>query len=454
MASPASQNRTGALVIAGVVVPLLVLAAAIGFTQYQLRDILRAQIARRDATLLDGLLRQQLRESGDETAADPLSAVLETTRLPQLPGVRSVIVYSPSGSFVHAWPLTAATVALDPALRLEAERDRSSARFHPERMLSDEFLTARDSDSRTESLLEILVAVPDPLNTGVAGFARFLLDGSGMAREYDRLDQSLRRQAAIAFGLAGLATAGVLGLAFRKLNRANERLRRANQELTLAAKTSAMGAVASHLIHGLKNPLAGLQTLLRDPALGSDPTGGLNDATQLARRMRLMIDDVARVLREDSGFAGYEVEAADVFSVLMQRVQPGATTRGQRIESRFELPLILSNRDANLTLLILENLVHNALQASSDQSVLTVALTGDRESAVFSVIDRAGGLPEHVRERLFTPVISTKPGGTGIGLALSRQLARHMGADLRLVRTGPEGTEFALILPLPRPANG
>jgi hypothetical protein len=114
MSSPASQNRTGALVIAGVVVPLLVLAAAIGFTQYQLRDILRAQIARRDATLLDGLLRQQLRESGDETAADPLSAVLETTRLPQLPGVRSVIVYSPSGSFVHAWPLTAASVALDP----------------------------------------------------------------------------------------------------------------------------------------------------------------------------------------------------------------------------------------------------------------------------------------------------------------------------------------------------
>jgi C4-dicarboxylate-specific signal transduction histidine kinase len=148
-----------------------------------------------------------------------------------------------------------------------------------------------------------------------------------MAREYDRLDRSLRRQAAIAFGLAGLATAGVSGLAFRKLNRANERLRRANQELTLAAKTSAMGAVASHLIHGLKNPLAGLQTLLRDPALGSDPTGGLNDATQLARRMRLMIDDVARVLREDSGFAGYEVEAADVFSVLMQRVQPGANPR-------------------------------------------------------------------------------------------------------------------------------
>ena len=117
---PTPQQRGGWWITAGVVGPLLLLAAAIGITELRLRDALRTQIARRDATLLAGLLRQQLRESGDESAADPLTAILETTRLPQLPGVRSVILYSPAGSFVHGWPLTVASVPL------ETKRTRSS----------------------------------------------------------------------------------------------------------------------------------------------------------------------------------------------------------------------------------------------------------------------------------------------------------------------------------------
>ena len=51
-----------------------------------------------------------------------------------------------------------------------------------------------------------------------------------------------------------------------------------------------------------------------------------------------------------------------------------------------------------------------------------------------------------VRTRLFTPTLSTKADGTGLGLALSRQLARILGADLELERTGPSGSVFALRL--------
>ena len=65
----------------------------------------------------------------------------------------------------------------------------------------------------------------------------------------------------------------------------------------------------------------------------------------------------------------------------------------------------------------------------------------------FSVTDQGPGLPAAVQAALFTPVTSTKAGGTGIGLALSGQLARHLGAELGLVRTGADGTEFCLRLP-------
>lgn len=450
---PVSAGWSAPWIGAALLVPLLLLAVAIGLTQLQLREVVRSQIARRDATLLAGLLKQQLRDTGDESTTDPLSAVLETTRLPQLPGVRSVIVYSPAGEFLHAWPLIAASVPLDPDLRQEASVGNAAARFYPARPLALEFISSMGNDSQAEPLLEVLVTVPDPLKAGAAGFARFLLDGSGMAIEFAQLDATLRRQAAWTFSLAGIASTAVLGLAFRQLSRANERLRRANQELTLAGKTSAVGAVASHLIHGLKNPLSGLQSLLRNPEDSADPGSDRTDAAALTRRMRGMIDDVARVLREDSGFAGYEVEAADLFTVLHQRLQPEALQHQQRLEFQSNHPLTLPNRDANLVLLILENLGHNALQAAPPGSALQVALSGTESAAIFSVIDSGPGLPMDIQERLFSPVISTKPGGTGIGLALSRQLARHMGADLRLVKTGSAGTEFALLLPLPRPTS-
>ena len=448
-----SPNRSSAVLVAGLVVPLFLLAAAIGFTQQQLRRELQAQIARRDATLLEGLLRQQLRESGDETAGDPLSAVLETTRLPQLPGVRSVIVYSPEGRFVHAWPLNAAAVPLDPVLRSEAAAGRPASRFHPAARLEVEFDNSTSAPSNPQPLLEVVVVVPDPLKTGFAGFARFLLDGSGLATEYARLEKSLWHQGGIAFGVAGSAMTMALALAFQRLNRANQRLERANHELTLAAKTSAVGAVASHLIHGLKNPLAGRQLLLRDPAKAGGGADDWNDAAAITRRMKGMIDDVARVLREDSGFADYEIGGEELLAVLAKRLGPGAVERHLKIETRTTFSLKLPNRDANLALLILENLASNAVQAAPAHSTIRIGLSGDSKQATFTVSDSGAGLPESVRESLFSPVISTKPGGSGIGLALSRQLARHIGADLHLVRTGNTGTEFALTLPLGAPTD-
>jgi signal transduction histidine kinase len=64
------------------------------------------------------------------------------------------------------------------------------------------------------------------------------------------------------------------------------------------------------------------------------------------------------------------------------------------------------------------------------------------------VADNGAGIPEKVRERLFQPFAgSVRSGGTGLGLVISRELARAHGGDLSLVRTGPEGTTFRVEIP-------
>ncbi|MND02800.1 Sensor protein FixL [compost metagenome] len=61
--------------------------------------------------------------------------------------------------------------------------------------------------------------------------------------------------------------------------------------------------------------------------------------------------------------------------------------------------------------------------------------------------DEGGGIPDAILPRLFEPGVTTRPEGTGLGLAISQLLARHLGGDLALVRTGPSGTLFRFTLP-------
>ncbi len=66
---------------------------------------------------------------------------------------------------------------------------------------------------------------------------------------------------------------------------------------------------------------------------------------------------------------------------------------------------------------------------------------------VMEVQDEGTGVPPGIAARLFTPCSSTKQGGSGIGLAISHQLARHLGAELDLKQSSPQGCIFRLVLP-------
>ena len=63
------------------------------------------------------------------------------------------------------------------------------------------------------------------------------------------------------------------------------------------------------------------------------------------------------------------------------------------------------------------------------------------------IADDGPGVPDRVLPRLFQPFGGAGPGGTGLGLAVARDLARGHGGELELLRTGPEGTAFRLTLP-------
>lgn len=423
---------------------LALLAGAIALTQRELRGELRSQLARRDGNLFALLVRQQLRADGEETVVDPLTALLDTARLPELPGLQTLSLYDHRGRFTGAIPATAAETELSPVALEAAQSGGVFAQLNLRAALAAETILP---SAEHAPLLEVVFLLDDPLG-GRAGFVRLLLDGSGLAQEFRELDTNLWRQGLVAFFLAGSAMATALALAFRRLQQVNHRLHQANAQLTLAAKTSAVGAVTSHLVHGLKNPLAGLHGLVSSRSANGDPADW-HDVAETTRRMRALIEGVLRVLRNSSGTADFELPLGEALSSLLARLRPVAQAQGSVIELDLVHDVSLRSHEADLLSLIVENLVMNALQALGQGGSVRIRVEASEAGTEILVTDNGPGLPAPVVANLFSPHVSTKAGGSGLGLALSRQIATGLGATLALATTSARGTTFTLNLPRP-----
>jgi signal transduction histidine kinase len=291
---------------------------------------------------------------------------------------------------------------------------------------------------------------------GVAGAAQFWLEGDAALRELGRHDRRLWVLALAGWGAGSLVIALGLAWAFRRLTLVNAQLRarsadleRANRELILAAKTSALGTVTAHLIHELKNPLAGLELFVAGQTDAGRVEAGeeLAEASALTRRLRTMVNDVVAVLRDEQSGGAFLLPVEEVPALALAKVREEARARGVALEASGTGGGELAGRRANLAVLVLRNLLQNAIEAQSAGGWVRVEIAGGpRGELAFRVCDGGAGLPASVRARLFQPCVSGKAGGSGLGLALSHHLALQAGGRLELERSDASGTCFRLVL--------
>lgn len=456
------RSRDGhTLPVLMLVLTLFVFGTVVALVTLSLRHEVRSQILHRESEALHSAAMLQ-RDLIDEEEAelnlghDDYALYSIILRTSAMRGVIAMRVFESNGLFFDSVPIEVTDTDLSVDVVERLAKEGPSAVLHEAYDLEKLFLDPLDQASGAAPLLQVLLPLTHRGEAREVGIAEMWLDGQAVKAEFDQLDGNLMRQAGLAFGAGAILILVGLGWTFRRLEQANRQLTsrtaeltRANADLVLAAKTSAIGAVTSHLIHGLKNPLAGLESLVDPVTPGSGQSEELREAASAARRMRTIVDEVVSILREEETGTHYELPVAEVLALVVQRVMGRADSRGVSVVHRGGEKGSFSNREANLVGLILVNLVENAIDVSQPGQEVTVeALVYEREIE-FLVEDDGPGLPDAVKANLFQPVRSSKEGGSGIGLALSHQLAASLGGDLELMeRSGPIGTRFKLTVPI------
>jgi nitrogen fixation/metabolism regulation signal transduction histidine kinase len=219
-------------------------------------------------------------------------------------------------------------------------------------------------------------------------------------------------------------------------------------EVVSAQRAQAWAEVARRLAHEIKNPLTPIQ--LSAERLQHKLAARLQDADQavLVRGVAVIVDQVEAMKQLVNEFRDYaRLPSAQLHPLaLNDLVRDVAGLYGQAQEQGVltlslgaELPDILG--DAAQLRQVIHNLVQNALDAvalrEAGRVVLaTEAVRGEADGAVtavrLSVVDNGPGFEEQVLRRAFEPYVTTKPRGTGLGLAVVKKIADEHRARIRL----------------------
>lgn len=440
-------------------VALVILTTTVVFLTLQLRANLRSRILNRDATILSSVADMQVllaRESEPgldmNRAQDQLKLLLRISRLAGIMGLR---LYDAEGQFETSYPNYVQRNVLGEEDLKQLGKMIPVSRFYESVSLRRVFgrhpVSTALQDEDGEPVLEILIPLHKEPGRQWVGSAQFLIRGDEISSEFSSLDTHLVTQAAGVWFVAGIPLVLILNWGLQRIRlsrdrlvRQSEQLHNANRELALAAKTSALGAMSAHLLHGLKSPVFCLQTL----AKMQQGSAGHHDAEWAQalvsiREMQGMINRVIQLLQNQEGLEGDVLSVRQVISLLRDRM---SAQMAKYPECQVIWPTastgLMNGREANLLLMVLENLVNNSLEAVGPEGQIEVRVREKDGKLAFHVQDNGPGLPDYLRSTLFQPCISTKPNGSGMGLAISRRLIESMDGELVLETSGQGKTVF------------
>jgi signal transduction histidine kinase len=206
--------------------------------------------------------------------------------------------------------------------------------------------------------------------------------------------------------------------------------------------------------HELKTPLTALSGYLEmledeeDERVRSEFLKDMRSQTDRLQSLARTLLDLSRLDANATTFRTEEVDLEDLLHAL--RRDFGYTGRPMSVHSDEDVPPVVT--DPTQLHRMLAILLDNALKYSSEDTPIDINLSRDDGAAVISVTDRGCGIPEgeipHIFDRFYRAQGSSRADGTGLGLALAREITDHLGGKIRVQSHPGTGSTFSVALPL------
>ena len=211
-------------------------------------------------------------------------------------------------------------------------------------------------------------------------------------------------------------------------------------------RLTAIGEMTAQFAHDVRTPLA--SAMLYAAQLDTGPPAQRRAAGKVIERL----NDLGRMVNDMLGFAAgarasaEPVRISELLAAVAAQVGTGADDPVRlTIEPAPARLVVAGNQDALRNAVL--NLVNNGLEACGARGAVSVsARATDDDRVEVLVADDGPGIPAEVMPRLFEPFFTTRPQGTGLGLAVVQTVALAHGGEVR-VTSRPGATEFVLSLP-------
>jgi signal transduction histidine kinase len=218
---------------------------------------------------------------------------------------------------------------------------------------------------------------------------------------------------------------------------------------------AALGRMATQVAHELKNPLAGLRLYARHLENRLERVGEA-EGTTLARKISSTVDHLASVVSEITAF-GRPPElhrAATALPPLLDEcislAQARCPAEGVEVVRDYDEACPAAPLDARELRKAFLNLVINAVEALDGRGRVTVSTryAPERDMIVVGIDDTGAGMSDETLSRVFDLFFTTKPDGTGLGMAIARSVVDLHGGELSIDSSPGQGTRVRVRLPV------
>ncbi len=226
------------------------------------------------------------------------------------------------------------------------------------------------------------------------------------------------------------------------------------KQLTRAERLIAIGQTAGMVGHDIRNPL---QAIAGELYLAKGETDALpiNDARKNLQESLLSIeqnlyyiDKIVADLQDYTKPLNPNKEKISVEKAIEEALLIVTIPSNLQVTINVQDGFPQLTTDASMLKRILINLIQNAVQAMPNGGNLKINAQNQDKQAQISIQDSGEGIPEEIKDQLFTPLFTTKSKGQGFGLAVVKRLVEAQDGTISLVSQKGKGTTFTVQLPL------